>query len=96
MIHNLRLIDWRNPDKGFDWAEEMNHTFKQMIMHGEHGKLLKYPDLGSSAMLSIPTPDHYLPLLYILGLEEKGESISFFNDRLVMGSVSMTSVKIGS
>ena len=96
IIHNLRMIDWNNPDSGFDWANEMNENIKRLIIHEEHKKILNYPELGPAAMLSIPTPEHYLPLLYVLGLKEKNENISLFNDRLLMGSVSMTSVKVGS
>jgi 4,5-DOPA dioxygenase extradiol len=57
--------------------------------------LIKYESLGKGAKLSIPTPEHYLPLIYTLGLKEEKEEVSFFNDKTVMGSVSMTSVKIG-
>jgi 4,5-DOPA dioxygenase extradiol len=95
MIHNLGLVDWERPDEGFDWAEEMNETFKHLIESGDHKHLLKYPELGNAAALSIPTPDHYLPLLYVLGIKEQKEDIIFFNDTVVMGSVSMTSVGIG-
>ena len=55
---------------------------------------LDYPSLGAAAKLAIPTPDHYYPLIYTLGLKGKDDSVSFFNDKLAMGSVSMTSVKI--
>lgn len=95
MVHNLGIIDWKNPDGGFDWAVEMDEKFRTMIVNEEHKKLMDYKSLGKAAMLSIPTPDHYFPLMYILGLKEKNEDISFFNEKLVMGSVSMTSVKIG-
>ncbi len=94
MVHNLRMIDWQNPDGGYDWAIEMNETFKQLIEKNEHKKLMDYSALGKAALLSIPTPDHYLPVIYILGLKERGEEITFFNEKLVMGSVSMTSIKI--
>jgi len=94
MVHNLRMLNWRQPDAGFDWAEEMNETFKSLIEEGQHDKLIDYNSLGASARLAIPTPDHYLPLIYALGLRDKSESVAFFNDSLSMGSVSMTSVKI--
>jgi len=95
MVHNLGIIDWQNPNGGFDWAVEMDEKFRTMIVKEEHNKLIDYKSLGKAAMLSIPTPDHYLPLMYILGLQEKNEDISFFNEKLVMGSVSMTSVRVG-
>ncbi len=95
MVHNLGVMDWRLPESGYDWAIETNTKFKDLIAKGDHTSLIKYESLGQAARLSIPTPEHYLPLLYVLGLKEDNEEVSFFNDRTVMGSVSMTSVKIG-
>lgn len=94
MVHNLRMLDWHKPEGGFDWAEEMNATFKNLIEKADYTKLTDYGQLGPSAKLAIPTPDHYFPLMYALGLRGKDESVAFFNDKLAMGSVSMTSVKI--
>jgi 4,5-DOPA dioxygenase extradiol len=98
MVHNLRMVDWRRlsePDFGFDWALEMNTVFKEKIGNGDHKALINYETLNKAASLAIPTPDHYYPLLYTLGLQDKKDEISFFNDRLVGGSLNMTSVKIG-
>lgn len=94
MVHNLRMLNWRQPEAGFDWAIEMNETFKSLIGKDDHDALIDYPSLGNAAKLSIPTPDHYFPLIYTLGLKDKKESVEFFNDKLAMGSVSMTSLKI--
>jgi 4,5-DOPA dioxygenase extradiol len=94
MVHNLRIMNWHQPESGFDWADEMNDTFKKLIETENHQPLIHYQNLGEAAKLSIPTPEHYLPLLYILGMKEKNESVSFFNDKTMMGSISMTSVKI--
>ena len=94
MVHNLRMLNWRQPEGGFDWAEEMNATFKSLIEKGQHDNLIDYNNLGASAKLAIPTPDHYFPLIYALGLRTASDSVAFFNDSLSMGSVSMTSVKI--
>jgi len=94
MVHNLGIMNWKLPESGYDWAIEMNSTFKSLIMKGDHAPLIRYETLGQAAKLSIPTPEHYLPLLYILGLKEEDESVSFFNDKTVMGSVSMTSLRI--
>ncbi len=94
MVHNLRILNWQQPASGFDWADEMNDTFKKLISTQQHQSLIQYTDLGQAAALAIPTPEHYLPLLYILALQEKNEDATFFNDKTVMGSVSMTSVKI--
>lgn len=95
MVHNLRMMDWHHPDAGFEWAVEMNETFKKLITDGSHDQLINFESLGKAAKLSIPTPEHYLPLLYTLGLQEKNDSVSLFNDKTLMGSISMTSVKVG-
>jgi 4,5-DOPA dioxygenase extradiol len=98
MVHNLRMVAWdRLDDKeyGYDWAVQMNTTFKDLISKGHHDKLIRYETLGREAMLAIPTPEHYWPLLYTLGLKNEKEDVSFFNDKLVGGSLTMTSVKIG-
>lgn len=95
MVHNLRIMNWQLPEAGYDWAEEMNTKFKDLIANGNHTPLLNYESLGQAAKLSIPTPEHYLPLIYTLGLKEDKEEVSFFNDKTVMGSISMTSVRIG-
>lgn len=94
MVHNLRALNWQQPAISYDWAEEMNATFKNLITTGDHAALQRYTSLGTGASLAIPTPEHYLPLMYILGLKDEQESVAFFNDKIVMGSVSMTSVKI--
>ncbi len=98
MVHNLRLVAWDKidtPGFGFDWAIEMNELFKQKIGGSDHQPLLKYESLHKAALLAIPTPDHYFPLIYTLGLQQGKEEITFFNDSLVAGSLTMTSVKIG-
>jgi 4,5-DOPA dioxygenase extradiol len=95
MVHNLRMIDWQKPDAGFDWAQEANSTFKKLISSNDHQQLINYKKLGREIELSVPSPEHYLPLLYTLALKTDKEEVSFFNDKSVMGSISMTSVKIG-
>ncbi len=96
MVHNLRILDWHNPQGGYDWAVEMNETFKKAILSGDHKQLIHYEGLGQAGKLSIPTPEHYLPLLYMLGLKDENDPVSIFNDSLTMGSISMTSVQIGA
>lgn len=98
MVHNLRMVAWdkmNEPEFGFDWAIQANDTFKRLIMSGNHNELINYITLGKEVQLAVPGPDHYLPLLYALALKEKNEAVSFFNDKAVMGSLTMTSVKIG-
>lgn len=98
MVHNLRMVDWQKlsePNYGYDWAIEMNTLFKQKINDGDHKALIDYEKLNKAAKLAIPTPDHYFPLLYTLGLQDNKDKIQFFNDQLVGGSLNMTSVKMG-
>lgn len=70
----------------------MNNTFKSLISSGTHDKLIDYLQLGIEGLLAIPTPEHYLPLLYTLGLQGKKDKVSFFNDKAIGGSLTMTSV----
>jgi 4,5-DOPA dioxygenase extradiol len=97
MVHNLRMVAWdrlNDSGYGFDWALELNEIFKKKIAAGDHKPLIDYSALGAGARLAIPTPDHYYPLLYVLGLQEKLDEVTFFNDRAVGGSLTMTSVKL--
>lgn len=97
MIHNLRMAAWDklNDAYGYDWAMKMNDTFKSLILDNDHKALINYSLLGKEATLAIPTPEHYLPLMYTLGLKGKNDATSFFNDKVVGGSLNMTSVKFG-
>ncbi|WPQ60527.1 4,5-DOPA dioxygenase extradiol [Chitinophaga sancti] len=98
LVHNLRMVAWdRLDDKeyGYDWALDINNQFKHLISSREHKSLINYTQLGKGALLAIPTPDHYLPLMYTLGLQSNKDNISFFNDKAVGGSLTMTSVKFG-
>ena len=91
LVHNLRMINWQNPEGKYDWAEEINSKFRKNILSDDLKKLVNYNELGSEAKLAIPTIDHYIPMLYILGLRIKRDEIKFFNDKIVLGSISMTS-----
>lgn len=98
IIHNLRMVDFANMDKdnyGYDWAIEVREKVNGFLLDGNYNPLIQYEKQSKAFQLAIPTPDHYIPLLYILGLQEKNEQLSLFNDKLVAGSLSMTSVKIG-
>jgi 4,5-DOPA dioxygenase extradiol len=97
MVHNLGMIAWdkmKEPEYGYDWALEANEKMKRLIISGDHKPLIDFRSQGKAFELAIPTPDHYLPLLYILGLKEAEEKITLFNDKPVMGSLTMTSLKI--
>jgi 4,5-DOPA dioxygenase extradiol len=98
MVHNLRMVAWDKldqPSYGYDWAIGMNEQFKELIAEGRHDQLIRFDRLGKEAQLAIPTPEHYLPLLYTLGLKGSKDEVSFFNDRAVGGSLTMTSVRLG-
>lgn len=102
MVHNLRLVrfvtgsvdDFDKPF-GFDWAIEANDLFKKLIDERNHRPLVDYPSLGRAVQLAVPTPEHYLPMLYALALEEPGEEVVYFNDAPLAGSLTMTSFVIG-
>lgn len=99
MVHNLRLVHVKslegfNEPYGYDWTLEMNAIFKNKIQSADHKALIDYPSLSKAAKLAIPTPDHYIPLLYTLSLQEKKDDIEFFNDQALAGSLTMTSVII--
>lgn len=98
MVHNLRMMAWdkmNEPEYGYDWALKLNETFKNLILDGDTNPLINYQSLGAEAILAIPTPEHYLPLMYTLGLKGNKDAVSFFNDKAVAGSLTMTSVKLG-
>ena len=97
IVHNLRLVDFANFDRdnyGYDWAIEARETVNNYLMDGNYKPLIEYDKQSKALQMAVPSPDHYLPLIYTLGLQQKGESISLFNDKLVAGSLSMTSLKI--
>jgi 4,5-DOPA dioxygenase extradiol len=98
MVHNLRMLAWdklNSPEFGFDWAIEANEKMKKFILNGDHKELINFRSHGKAFDLAIPTPEHYLPLLYTLALKEEKDTVSLFNDKAVAGSITMTSVKIG-
>ena len=97
MVHNLGMIAWDklNIDSyGFDWAIEASEKMKKFILEGDHKSLINFKSQGKAFDLAIPSPEHYLPLIYTLALKEENEKITLFNDKAVAGSLTMTSVKI--
>jgi 4,5-DOPA dioxygenase extradiol len=98
MVHNFGYVQVKGNDFnapfGHDWALEANEKFKKYISENNHDPLIHYKNQGKAFNLAVPTPEHYLPLLYTLALKDKNESISFFNDVPVGGSFTMTSVLI--
>lgn len=97
MVHNLRKVAWNqlNETFGFDWAIEADEKMKQFILDNNHQALIEYEKQGKPFELAIPTPEHYLPLLYALAVKEKKDDLFLFNDKPVAGSLTMTSVLIG-
>lgn len=97
IIHNLKMVDFRNintDNYGYDWAVEARSEINHYLLDGNFQPLIDFEKQSSAFQLSIPTPEHYLPLIYTLGLKGKSEELILFNDKLVAGSLSMTSVKI--
>lgn len=88
LVHNLRLAD-RESDTPYDWAVEFDEAAKQLILDGNIAELVRGDGLGRAAALSIPTREHYLPLLYTLALRKRNEQVSFFNETILMGSMGM-------
>ena len=98
IVHNLRMIDWKNINTvgaGWDWAVEAREKTNNWLLDGNFQNLIDYQRQGVALQTAVPSPDHYLPLIYSLGLKEKSENLSLFNDELIGGSLSMTSVRIG-
>jgi len=100
MIHNLWLArpakEGFNYEFGYDWAEKLNYIMKEKILGGDHIPMINYRSLNKDAKLGVPSEEHYIPLIYTLALQEKGEPVEIFNDKIVAGSLSMTSLIIGN
>jgi 4,5-DOPA dioxygenase extradiol len=95
LVHNLQLYEWDRPEVGaFDWAARFEAQARGLLAAGEGERLVDYPALGPDAMLAAPTPDHYLPLLYVLGARRKGEGVSFPVEGFDGGSMSMLAVRV--
>jgi 4,5-DOPA dioxygenase extradiol len=96
LVHNLHTYAWgRHMPDPYDWAVRFETEAKQMMVAGEYKPLIDYEKLGREAMLSIPTPDHYLPLLYVIATRQQGEVITFPIEGVDGGSISMLSVQVG-
>lgn len=94
MVHNLGRVAWDKmnvPEYGYDWAIQANTEMKSAILNHQLDKLSTYSKQGTAWNLAIPTPEHYLPMLYTLGIKQESEKINWFNDKAIMGSLTMTS-----
>ncbi|MGI1659298.1 MAG: 4,5-DOPA dioxygenase extradiol [Desulfitobacterium sp.] len=91
IVHNLRLVDWKMGNKGFDWAYEFDDYIYESIVNMNHNNILKFNEQGNIAKLAVPTPDHFYPLLYVLGATDEEDKVSAFNRSCELGSLTMTS-----
>lgn len=97
-VHNLRRMDWQSRDGARDWAERFNGVVRQALLGGDHARLIGLVSgdaVGEDARLAVPTPEHYLPLLYVAAQRRGGDDIAVFNDRIEYGSIGMLSCRIG-
>jgi len=96
LVHNLHAYAWgERRVEPYDWAVRFEKKARELLSAGEDGPLIEYEELGRDAMLAAPTPDHYLPLLYVIGLRREGEPVRFPVEGFDGGSISMLAVKIG-
>ncbi len=97
MVHNLGMVAWDRLNEtgyAYDWAAEASEKMKKYILTNDHQQLINFKSQGNAFDLAIPTPEHYLPLLYTLALKEENEKVNLFNDKAMAGSLTMTSLKI--
>jgi 4,5-DOPA dioxygenase extradiol len=96
IVHNLHAYAWGDQKRGpFDWAERFDSKARELMLTRDHEPLIYYEAMGEDAILSAPTPDHYLPLLYVLGTQQDDDEVSFPVEGFDGGSISMTAVMIG-
>jgi 4,5-DOPA dioxygenase extradiol len=96
IVHNLHTYAWgRHKVEPFDWAVRFEKAARELLLHGDHAPLIAYESLGRDAMLSVPTPEHYLPLLYVMATSRESEQVSFPVEGVDGGSVSMLTVQFG-
>lgn len=95
VVHNLGRIQWTEDAKPYDWAVRFNDKVRGYLAAREHGPLIDFAALGEDARLSVPTPDHYLPLLYVIAQQDQGETISLAMDGIELGSIGMLTAVVG-
>ena len=91
IVHNLRLLDWGMEDDGFKWAYSFDDYIKTNIENRNHDNILHYMSQGEAAKLAVPAPDHFNPILYLLGASDEEDKITVYNNSCMLGSLSMTS-----
>ncbi|MBL8020511.1 MAG: 4,5-DOPA dioxygenase extradiol [Leptospirales bacterium] len=95
IVHNLRMADFTNRTPVYNWANEFDSVAKDAILQHDHEKLISYELLGQAAHLSVPTPDHYWPLLYTLAVQDSEDAVTFPTEGMDLSSISMRSVRLG-
>jgi 4,5-DOPA dioxygenase extradiol len=95
IVHNLRALQRDAGDTAPQWAHEFNAAVRAALLAGDHEALIDYPRHGAAARMSVPTPEHYLPLLYVLGTQQPGESVSLPVEGFQLGSIGMLSALLG-
>ncbi|MDQ3746698.1 MAG: 4,5-DOPA dioxygenase extradiol [Acidobacteriota bacterium] len=96
LVHNLHTYAWGRHETGpFDWAVRFEERARQLLLAGDDAPLVAYETMGRDALLAAPTPDHYLPLLYVIALRREGEAVTFPVEGVDGGSISMLSVRVG-
>ncbi|MFI5221929.1 MAG: 4,5-DOPA dioxygenase extradiol [Bacteroidia bacterium] len=95
IVHNLGRVSWDDPNAKFDWSIEFDEKVKSFLVNHQHQQLIDYEKMGKAAVLSVPTNDHYLPMIYSIALQEKNESLVQTYESIEMGSISMRCFKIG-
>ena len=96
VVHNLRIMNWGDPGTAFDWAVRFNDRVRGLVRSADHSPLLAYERMGPDARLAIPTPEHYLPLIYCLGLQHPEDTVTFRVDGIEHGSISMLALTIAA
>jgi len=94
IVHNLRKLDWNNPENGYNWAIQAGKTLRKLMAENNLLALADYLNQGDEMQLAIPTPEHFIPALYALSQKSKGEAVSFFNQKTLLGAIDMTSFVI--
>jgi 4,5-DOPA dioxygenase extradiol len=95
VVHNLGVLNWSGDAPAYDWAVRFNDVVRDQVQRRDHQPLIEYQEMGDDARMAIPTPEHYLPLLYILGLQGESEPATIAVDGLQNASISMLSVMVG-
>ena len=95
IVHNLGQLEYEENAPPFEWAEKFEGSVLNLIEECKHQALIDYPEIGAESKLAVPTSEHYLPLLYVLALQEDGEHIKYFTKGITHGSISMTSFVLG-